>query len=119
MNAKLLPCRKELKECKTVECGDLSPLCPPGRPVGQAEPRPAAREDSTCHAIQRRQVAYPKRRQVSALQSLLPFPFSPLLLFLVFTQLSTFNSQPLQAATFTTRALITEADTSFDGQETW
>jgi hypothetical protein len=46
-----------------------------------------------------------------------PFPLSPLLLFLVFTQLSTFNPQPLHAATFTTNALITEADTSFDGQD--
>jgi hypothetical protein len=48
---------------------------------------------------------------------LLPFPLSPLLLFLVLTQLSTFNPQPLQAAVFSTNALITEADTSYDGQD--
>ncbi len=42
---------------------------------------------------------------------------APLLLFVVFTQLSTFNPQPLQAATFTTNALIAETDTSFDGQD--
>jgi hypothetical protein len=34
---------------------------------------------------------------------------------LAFTQLSTFNPQPLHAATFTT---ISEADSSFDGQDT-
>jgi hypothetical protein len=32
-------------------------------------------------------------------------------------QLSTFNPQPLHAATFTANALITETDTSFDGQD--
>ena len=44
-------------------------------------------------------------------------PLSPLLLFLVFTQLSTFNPQPLQAANFTTNALFTSADAAFDGQD--
>jgi hypothetical protein len=45
----------------------------------------------------------------------LPFPLSPLLLFLVFTQLSTFSPH-LSAAVFTNNITITEADISYDGQ---
>src|SRR5688572_8275852 len=54
-----------------LECGDLSPLSPLGRLVGQAEPRSAAREAvGTSTRERRRQVACRKRRDFAALHTL-------------------------------------------------
>jgi hypothetical protein len=54
---------------KDLECGDLSPLWLPGRLVGQAEPRSAARSTPTRWPVRWRQVACRKRRELAALQS--------------------------------------------------
>jgi hypothetical protein len=63
--------RRTISRCvdKDLECGAGSPLLAPGRPAGQAEPRPAARQNSTAQPARRRQVACAKRRELAALQS--------------------------------------------------
>ena len=70
--ASLLPevrCQRPPFRCaaRIWSAANWSPLLLPGRPAGQAEPRPAARKNSIPQSTRRRQVACAKRRELAAL----------------------------------------------------